>query len=229
MTPKTAPLHRSRGHKRPFIAGPLAVTGHCSNHRDDLVNCHFEKLPLTSKYFNFMKKLFYLFLIIPSLVYSQNSKRDSIWLPLKPFIGTWRGDGGGEPGNGKYERTYQFIFNNNFIEIHNKSTYPPSTAYPKGETHEDLGFISFDKNRKTFMLRQFHIEGFVNVYALDSISPDRKTIIFRTEQIENIPNGWQAKESYRILKENEIEETFELAEPGKKFEVYSKVKLVRQK
>jgi len=176
-----------------------------------------------------MKKFFYLLLIIPSIVYSQNSKQDSLWLPFKPFIGLWRGDGGGEPGNGKYERSYEFIFNNHFIEIHNKSVYPPSASNPKGEVHEDLGFFSYDNFRKTFILRQFHSEGFVNQYSLDSISLDRKTIIFKTEQIENIPEGWQAKESYRILNENEIEETFELAEPGKSFEIYSKVKLIRQK
>ncbi len=32
-----------------------------------------------------------------------------------------------------------------------------------------------------------------------------------------------------LVLENEIEETFELAEPGKGFEVYSKVRLIRQK
>lgn len=175
-----------------------------------------------------MKWFLFFLLLSPSLLYSQNTKQDSIWLPLKPFIGRWSGEGVGESGKGTYERTYQFIFNNNFIEIHNKTTYPPSSAYPKGETHEDLGYFSYDRNRRIIILRQFHIEGFVNEYALDSIAPDKKTIIFKTEQIENIPSGWQAKERYRILNENEIEETFEIAEPGKKFEVYSKAKLVRK-
>jgi hypothetical protein len=176
-----------------------------------------------------MRNILFFLLIIPSFVYSQNSKQDSIWLPLKPFIGKWSGQGGGEPGNGKYERTYQFIYNNNFIEIQKTSIYPPSSGNPEGETHKDLGFFSYDKTRKTFVLRQFHIEGFVNQYVLDSISPDRKTIVFKTEQIENIPKGWQAKESYLIINQNEIEETFELAEPGKGFEVYSKVRLIRKK
>ena len=79
------------------------------------------------------------------------------------------------------------------------------------------------------MLRQFHIEGFVNQFRIDSISPDKKTIVFISESIENIPSGYRAKETYRIVTENEIEETFEIAEPNKDFTVYSKVKLVRQK
>lgn len=176
-----------------------------------------------------MKNIFCLLLIFPSLVFSQTSKHDSIWMPFKSFIGVWKGDGISESGKGKYERTYQWIYNGTFIEIHNKSTYPPSAANPKGEVHEDLGYFSYDKSRKTFVLRQFHIEGFVNQYVLDSISSDKKMMTFKTEAIENIPKGWQAKERYRILNENAIEETFELAEPGKSFGVYSKVTLIRQK
>ncbi len=176
-----------------------------------------------------MKKLLFFLLIFPCILVAQPTKKDSTWLPLKPFIGTWTGNGEGEPGKGKYERTYQFTSGKNFIEIRNKSTYPPSAANGnKAEVHEDIGYFSYDKSRKKFKLRQFHTEGFVNEYVLDSIAPDKKTIVFITEAIENIPAGWRAKETYRILNENEIEETFELAEPNKPFAVYTKVKLVRQ-
>ena len=68
----------------------------------------------------------------------------------------------------------------------------------------------------------------MNQYLLDSISPDQKTIVFVTESIENIPAGWKAKETYRILSDNELEETFELAEPGKEYQVYSKVLLKKK-
>lgn len=177
-----------------------------------------------------MKKNLWLVLIIfPSFLFSQTSKKDSIWLPLKPFIGQWSGEGGGGPGKGKYERSYQFALNKNFIEIRNRSEFQPTANNPKGEVHEDIGYFSYDKGAKKFRLRQFHIEGFVNEYLLDSISADKKTLVFLTNAIENIPQGWQAKERYRILSENEIEETFELAEPGKPFEVYSKVRLIRRK
>lgn len=165
---------------------------------------------------------------IPSLLPGQISKQDSIWSPFKYFIGKWEGKGMVEEVSGKYERSYQFIFNNKFIEVKNKSTYPPTDKKPKGEVHEDLGYISYDKVRKAFILRQFHIEGFVNQYKIDSIAPDKKTIIFLSENIENIAPGFKAKESYHLLNENEFIETFELAEPNGSFEVYSKVKLIRQ-
>jgi hypothetical protein len=158
---------------------------------------------------------------------AQLSKQDSIWLPLKVFVGSWEGKGGGEPGTGDYVRTYQFVLNKKYIEIRNKSTYPPTVKNPKGEVHEDWGYFSYDKIRRTFVLRQFHVEGFVNQYKLDSISVDGKRLVFVSEAIENIPAGWRAKESYEVLGPSQIQETFELAEPNKSFEVYSKVTLNR--
>jgi hypothetical protein len=161
-----------------------------------------------------MKKLFVVLLLLPFVMKAQMSKQDSVWLPFKSMIGTWAGTSEGQPGKGKYERTYQIVLNKKFIEVKNKSMYTPSKENPKGEVHEDHGFISYDRGRKTFVLRQFHIEGFVNQFKIESISPDGKTIVFISESIENIPAGFRAKESYQIISENEFIETFELAEPG---------------
>lgn len=40
--------------------------------------------------------------------FAQLTKQDSVWLPLRVFLGSWQGKGGGEPGIGDYTRTYQF-------------------------------------------------------------------------------------------------------------------------
>jgi hypothetical protein len=167
-------------------------------------------------------------ILSPSVASAQSSRQDSIWSPFRFFVGKWVGSGNVEGASGKYERSYQFIFNKKFIEARNKSTFLPTDKNPKGEIHEDLGYISYDKGRKTFVLRQFHVEGFVNQYRLDSISKDGKTIVFVTEAIENIPSGWKAKESYQLINENEFVESFELAEPNKPYEVYSKSRFKRQ-
>lgn len=175
-----------------------------------------------------MKYMLAVMLLIPTILIAQ-TKQDSLWLPFKPFIGKWVGESDGKPGKGKYERSYESVLNKKFIEVKNKSNYPPSSDNPKGEVHEDHGFISYDKARRTFVFRQFHIEGFVNQYKMESIARDKRTIIFVSESIENIPEGYRAKETYRIVSDNEITETFELAEPGKDFEVYSKATLRRLK
>lgn len=175
-----------------------------------------------------MKYIFALLVFAP-IAGSAQTPQDSVWLPLKSFIGKWIGESEGQPGKGKYERSYELVLNKKYIEVKNKSTYPQSKENPKGEVHEDHGFISYDKKRKTFVLRQFHVEGFVIQYQIESISPDKKTIVFISENIENIPADFRAKETYHIANDNEFTETFELAEPGKDFELYSKAILKKVK
>jgi hypothetical protein len=177
-----------------------------------------------------MKTLLTLLIALaPFYCFSQTSKQDSIWMPMKKFTGVGTGTGDGEPGKGKYERSYHFILNKKFIEIKNKSTYPPTTKNTKGEIHEDIGYISYDKVRKLFVLRQFHVEGFVNQFYLESISSDGKTIVFISESIENISAGWRAREMYQFINDDEFEEIFELATPNAPFEIYTKATLKRIK
>ncbi len=178
-------------------------------------------------------KISFLLIVFISLLIAHGSpltaqeKKPDVWQPMKFFLGTWQGTGTGEPGNSTVERTYNFILNDKFIHGENTSTYPPQEKNPKGEIHHHQDFFSYDKGRKKFILRQFHQEGFVNQFVLDNISADGKFISFLTEAIENIPTGWKAKETYRILNDDEFTETFELAEPGKEFSVYSENRLKR--
>lgn len=165
-------------------------------------------------------------LLLPAILRAQ-AKQDSPWEPMKFFVGKWTGTGEGEPGKGSYERSYQFVLNGKFIETRNKSVYPPQEKNKAGEVHEDIGYISYDKTTKTFVFRQFHTEGFVNEYRLEKISQDHKTISFISYAIENIPAGWRARETYQIVAENEFVETFELAEPGKDFQTYTRTTLTR--
>ena len=138
--------------------------------------------------------------------------------------------GKGEPGISQVEREYRSILKGKYIQINHKSVYAPQEKNPKGvKTHEDIGFFSYDCVRKQFVLRQFHVEGFVNQFKAETISEDGKLIVFISESLENIPAGYRAKETYRILNENEFTEVFEIAEPGKEFTVYSENRFKRQK
>ena len=151
------------------------------------------------------------------------------WLPVRVLVGTWEGTASGEPGKGKATRTYGFELNNNFLVARNKSVYEPKKPGEKPEVHEDLGIFSYDRNLKRLILRQFHVEGFVNEYALENVAPDGKSFDFVTQRIENIAPGWRAKESYRIISTDEFEESFFLAAPGKDLELYSRTVLKRVK
>ena len=77
-----------------------------------------------------------------------------------------------------------------------------------GETHDDLGFFSYDRAAKRFMLRQFHIEGFVCDYVIESMAKDGRIFVFVSAPIENFMPGWRGRETYRFLNDDKFIETF---------------------
>ncbi len=145
---------------------------------------------------------------------------------LRFLAGEWRGDQSGQPGHGTCERKYEFVLAGKFLQVRNKSNYPPQEANKNGEIHEDLGMIGFDRARKKLVFRQFHVEGFVNTYV-EEAGGDAKTIVFSSEAIENIAPGWRARETFTIVSDDEFIERFELAAPAKNFELYAEAHLRR--
>ena len=158
----------------------------------------------------------------------QSTSENQLLAALDPFIGRWTGTSEGQPGKGTVDREYTRILNSRFVHAKNRTVYASQERNPKGEQHEDLGVFSVDRSRKLIVLRQFHVEGFVNQYVQQPTAADR-TLVFVTESIENIPTGWRARETSRFISVDEFEELFELAEPGKPFELYSRTQLRRAK
>jgi hypothetical protein len=150
------------------------------------------------------------------------------WGRVRFLLGTWEGTASGEPGKGTVERTYTLVLGGQFIEEHNTSRYEAKPGR-KPEIHHHRGFLSYDKVRKTFMLRHFHEEGFVNLYALDEGRSMAGYLIFDSVTFENFDNEWKARESYDVISADEFVEIFELAEPGKDFVEYSRSHFKRKK
>jgi hypothetical protein len=150
------------------------------------------------------------------------------WKPLERLVGDWRGTATGQAGTGDVTRRYAKVMNGRFIQETNTSAYPPQEKNNKGEVHEHSGMFSYDKQRKVLMLRQFHIEGFVNTYKQASDSGAAK-LVFESEGFENFSNSWKVRETYEFDGEDRFVETFELAPPGKDFQVYSRTELRRAK
>ena len=165
-------------------------------------------------------------LLGPQVSAQQSASRPDRFAALRFLSGTWRGEQAGQPGRGTAERTYQFILNDRFLQETNTSTYPPQEKNKNGEVHHHMSMISYDTARKLFVFRQFHTEGFVNTYVQQP-TVDDKTIVFVSEAIENIPAGYRARETYTILSGDEFTERFEIAEPGKDFELYSEARMKR--
>ena len=141
------------------------------------------------------------------------------------FQACWEGSSEGQPGQAQLRREYTRVLSDKFIRVQNQSAYKPQEKNPKGEVHEDVGMFSFDAARKRLVLRQFHVEGFVNQYVHDPAETGK--VVFTSEAIENIPAGWRARETYVVLGADEFEEIFELAEPARDFQLYSRARLKR--
>jgi hypothetical protein len=147
-------------------------------------------------------------------------------IAVQPLVGKWQGTSEGQPGTGTLTREYRMVLGDRFVEETNRSVYPPQEKNPKGEIHEHRSFFSFDNARKTVVFRQFHGEGFVNQFVLEPTTKPG-VLVFVTEAIENIPKGYRARERYTFISDNEFEEVFEIAEPGRDFAPYSKSRLKR--
>jgi hypothetical protein len=149
------------------------------------------------------------------------------WKHWRPLIGVWDGDSQGAPGKGKIRLEFSFVMNERYLKIAGTALYEPRRAGEKAERHEDFGYVSFDRNRRKFVFRQFHVEGFVNQYVMTS-DPSSGSIELTSEAVENTPPGWKARETY-TLENGAIKHVFELAEKDKAFEVYASSTLKRVK
>ena len=92
-----------------------------------------------------MRKAILVMSLLPLIAGAQTPRKQAdLWEPLRYFLGAWTGTGKGEPGVSRVERQYQTILNGKYIQINNRSIYAPQDKNPKGETHEDVGFFSYD-------------------------------------------------------------------------------------
>jgi hypothetical protein len=146
------------------------------------------------------------------------------WKPWRALVGTWEGTSQGKPGTGRVQLVVEFVMNGRFLKIAGSADYKNETG---GEHHEDMGLVSFDRGRSTFVFRQFHVEGFVNQYTLTSDPKAGDTLELTSESCENTPPGWRARETYKVIGDA-LDHTFELAAPDKPFERYATASLKRQ-
>jgi hypothetical protein len=156
-------------------------------------------------------------LVMSLAVASQDVKKDDPWKRLSFLEGQWEGTGNGMSGKSEVTITFEFMLKRQFLKTQSRSVFEPQEKNPDGEIHEDFGIFSYDRFRKSFVLRAFYVEGFVNTYVLTETSEDGNTLTFETESVENDPPGTKAKLVYKRISETEMEEKFFVAFPGKEY------------
>ncbi len=175
-----------------------------------------------------VKLILLAILIFPLAVSAQDDKSVDPWLSLRFLEGSWEGQGEGFSGTSKVVQSYEFVLGGNFMYMKTRSVFEPQEKNQDGEVHEDIGFFSYDKSRKTFVLRSFYIEGFVNTYKLDEMSEDARTLIFVTEAVENAPSGTKARLEFERISDDEMEQRFFVAFPEQRFSCFSTNRLKKK-
>ncbi len=132
------------------------------------------------------------------------------------LVGVWDGSGEGF-GNSKSKITaeYTWLMNKQYIEMKHHSEFEPTEENAEGEVHEDLGILSFDKDRNVAVFRQFHNEGYFTEYILNDSISSPEVLVFETTHIENFVPGGKARFTIKTLSDSEIETVFDVGFPGK--------------
>src|ERR1017187_144302 len=100
------------------------------------------------------------------------------WATVRVFEGKWEGPTSGKPGIGTTSREYRFELDGKFLSRRATSVYQPGDPAAKPPVHQDFGVFSCAASLKKLGRTQFHSEGLVNEYTLDSVSPDGKSLVF---------------------------------------------------
>jgi uncharacterized glyoxalase superfamily protein PhnB len=176
-----------------------------------------------------MRILVLLLSVFPVFAAAQETEKADVWEKFRPFIGEWTGTGERKPGKATLDARFEFFFNSKFIRVGGTSAFEPREGNPEGEVHQDIGYISYDKTRDKYVLRQFNVEGFVNQYVLENLPADGKTFVFVSEYIENFIPDWKAKVVYTLAGDDEMEVAFNLAGPTNDYQCYMTNHLQRKK
>ena len=115
-----------------------------------------------------------------------------------------------------------------YLQMKTKAVFTHQDSNLSGEVHEDLGFFSYDQARKKIILRQLHIEGYVNTYILEKIPQIGEAFVFVSEHLENAPPSMKAKEVFKLTDENTMEQSFYLSMSEDNFQCYSVNTMLRR-
>lgn len=153
------------------------------------------------------------------------SKPDS-WANVIFLIGSWQGATEGPAGEGSVSREYRLVLGDHFIRETSATAYSAHASEPASTT-EQWSYLSFDRGRNRFVLRQFRGEGYIFEFLLDPAQSVGKKLVFESGRLENFRNKWRARLTLEPKGADQFIETFEFAPPDTHYELYSRTRLRR--
>ncbi len=150
-----------------------------------------------------MRAIGVLFLAVAALL--AQPVTDPRWAPLAFLIGDWTGEGGGGPGQGTGEFSFQPDLGGAILMRKNVSRYPATKDQP-AYSHTDLLIVD-----STLHAVYFDDEGHTIHYLVEPL-PDGKGAQFLSDAAPSQP---RYRLTYRKLGDDRVAIRFEIAPPGK--------------
>lgn len=136
------------------------------------------------------------------------------WDSLRFLQGDWIGEGGGQPGQASAGGfSFHPELDGKILVRRNRSEYPATKEHPAG-VHEDLMVVYPGAEGKPARAVYWDNEGHVIQYT---VSADGKSAVFLSEADAA---GMRYRLSYAATGASAVSIRFEVAPPGKAFQVY---------
>jgi len=166
-----------------------------------------------------------VFLLLTALCNGQMSNQDkpgSKWVKFDWLIGTWMGEGSGQPGQGGGLFTFAYDLGSNVIVRKNHTEFPATATRP-ASVHDDLLIIYSDPGSAEPKGIYFDNEGHTINYSVSFLD---KSVVFTSLKVGKNP---AFRLTYTPLEKDKVDISFDMSQDGVKFVTYLEGKSVRTK
>ena len=160
-----------------------------------------------------MKKISALIIALLAISSISFGQQKLSWDNWNWLMGTWIGEGGGQPGQGGGTFSFSLDLNNKILVRKSHSEYP-AVGNKAAVVHDDLMIVYPDFNGRATNAIYFDNEGHTINYK---ITYSDNSIVLTSEKNQNIPIF---RLVYTLLENNTVDTKFEMSQDGVKFMTY---------
>lgn len=165
--------------------------------------------------FKFFEMKIKTILTLAILVFSTSvfAQQKESWKNWSWLIGTWAGEGSGQPGEGGGTFSFSLDLDENIMVRKSHSEYPAANGNP-AVVHDDLMIVYLEPKGVPSKAIYFDNEGHTINYQ---ISYAEKSVVFKSEKMPNVPIF---RLTYTLLDNDMVNTKFEMSQDGENFMTY---------
>jgi hypothetical protein len=162
------------------------------------------------------------FLLFPVFSTVCSAQSSVSWEKWNFLIGTWIGEGSGQPGQGSGSFSFAFDLDRKILVRKSRTEFPASGEKP-AFSHKDLMFVYPESGGNPSKAIYFDNEGHIIHY---SVVYSGELIVLTSEKNGNMP---VFRLTYNALNPETINTKFEMSQDGEKFSTYIEGKSKKSK